>query len=135
MLFQVEEGVGIVTLNRPNRLNAVNWELATDLVNLFRDLRHRDEVRTIVLTGAGRAFCSGGDAEWLSGSGDRPLPGLSDPARVLPRYQRLDAIGSLHHGIGRGIEQRSIFITNACDDLPRSLLLASISLRPVAAAG
>ena len=56
LLFEVDEGVGVVTLNRPDRLNAINWDLATDLVELFRDLRHRDEVRVVVLTGAGRAF-------------------------------------------------------------------------------
>ena len=61
-LFHVDDGVGVVTLNRPERMNAVNWELATDLVELFRGLRFRDDVRTLVLTGAGKAFCSGGDA-------------------------------------------------------------------------
>ncbi len=93
VLFQVDEGVGIVTMNRPERLNAVNWDMATRLVELFRELRHKDEVRTIVLTGAGRGFCAGGDAEWLSGSGDRPLPGLSDKTRVLARYQRKSPAG------------------------------------------
>jgi 2-(1,2-epoxy-1,2-dihydrophenyl)acetyl-CoA isomerase len=91
LLFRVEDGVGIVTLNRPDRLNAVTWELASDLVDLFRDLRHRDDVRVVVLTGAGGAFCAGGDAEWLSGSGDRPIPGLSD--RALPRFQRKTPAG------------------------------------------
>jgi len=90
-LFEVTDGVGVVTLNRPDRLNAVNWELATDLVELFRGLRQRDEVRAIVLTGAGRAFCSGGDAEWLSGSGDRGIPGLSE--KPLARYQRKTPAG------------------------------------------
>jgi len=89
--FRVEDGVGVVTLNRPDRLNAVNWDLATDLVELFRGLRRRDEVRVIVLTGAGRAFCSGGDAEWLSGGSDRGIPGLS--AAVLERYQRKTPAG------------------------------------------
>jgi len=93
VLFRVEDGVGIVTMNRPDRLNAVNWEMATRLLELFRDLRHRDEVRTIVLTGAGRGFCAGGDADWLSGSGDRVLPGLSDASRVMPRYQRKSPAG------------------------------------------
>ncbi len=93
VLFEIQDGVGVVTLNRPERLNAVTWEMAARLVDLFRDLRERDEVRTIVLTGAGRAFCAGGDAEWLSGSGDRPLPGLSEPERVLPRYQRKSPAG------------------------------------------
>ncbi len=91
--FEVEESVGVVTLNRPDRLNAVTWEMASDLVELFREVCHRDEVRVLVLTGAGRGFCSGGDAEFISGEGDRPLPGLSDPERALPRYQRKSPAG------------------------------------------
>ena len=78
VLFRVEDGVGIVTLNRPDRLNAVNWEMASDLADLLGEIRFRDEVRVVLLTGAGRAFCAGGDAEFVSGSGERPLPGLSD---------------------------------------------------------
>lgn len=89
--FELDEGVGILTLNRPDRLNAIHWDLAVELVARLRELRQRDEVRTIVLTGAGRAFCSGGDAEWLSGSSDRGLPGLSDVA--LERYQRKTPAG------------------------------------------
>jgi len=87
VLFELENGVGTVTLNRPQRLNAVTWELAAELVELFRGLRHRDEVRTIVLTGAGRAFCSGADAEFFTGT-ERPLPGLSDAGQTMSRYQR-----------------------------------------------
>ena len=90
-LFEVDEGVGVVTLNRPDRLNAIHWDMARDLVELFRDLRHRDEVHVVVLTGAGRAFCAGGDAEWISGSGDRGLPGLSEVP--LERYQRKTPAG------------------------------------------
>ena len=87
VLFQLDEGVGVVTLNRPERLNAINWEMAVQLINLFRNLRLNDDVRSIVLTGAGgRAFCAGGDVEWLSGSTDRPIPGLSD--LPVPRHQR-----------------------------------------------
>jgi 2-(1,2-epoxy-1,2-dihydrophenyl)acetyl-CoA isomerase len=85
--FEMDEGVGIVTLNRPERLNAINWEMATQLIALFRELRLNDEVRSIVITGAGdRAFCAGGDVQWLSGSTDRPIPGLSD--LPVPRHQR-----------------------------------------------
>jgi len=90
-LFEVDEGVGIVTLNRPERLNAITWDLAADLVELFRELRQRDDVRVILLTGAGRGFCSGGDAEWLSGDADRGMPGLSELA--LERYQRKTPAG------------------------------------------
>jgi 2-(1,2-epoxy-1,2-dihydrophenyl)acetyl-CoA isomerase len=86
VLFRIEGGVGVVTLNRPERLNAVNWDMAVKLVDLFRDLRLNDDVRTIVLTGAGRGFCAGGDVEWLSGSTNTPIPGMSDVP--IPRYQR-----------------------------------------------
>ncbi|MCC6765058.1 MAG: enoyl-CoA hydratase/isomerase family protein [Deltaproteobacteria bacterium] len=91
VLFAVEHGVGVVTLNRPERMNAVNWPMAAELVTLFRDLRFRDDVRTIVLTGAGRGFCAGGDAEWLSGGTDRGIPGLSD--KPLERYQKKTPAG------------------------------------------
>lgn len=93
ILFDVKDGVGVVTLNRPERLNAIDWDLGAGLVELFRGLRHRDEVRTILLTGAGRAFCSGGDAEWLSGGAERGIPGLSDAP--LERYQRKTPAGPI----------------------------------------
>ncbi len=93
LLFEIDEGVGIVTLNRPTKRNAVTWDLASDLVKLFRDLRFDDAVRTVVLTGQGEAFCAGGDADWISGSSDQPLPGLSD--LPIGRYQRKTPAGPL----------------------------------------
>jgi 2-(1,2-epoxy-1,2-dihydrophenyl)acetyl-CoA isomerase len=91
--LEVDDGVAIVTLNRPERRNAITWDMASDCVALFRELSQRDEVRTIVLTGAGKGFCAGGDAEFISGGSDRPLPGLSDPDIPLPRYQRKTPAG------------------------------------------
>jgi 2-(1,2-epoxy-1,2-dihydrophenyl)acetyl-CoA isomerase len=93
VLLRVEDGVGILSFNRPERLNAVTWDVARDLVERLRALRTRDEVRTLVLTGEGRAFCSGGDAEWLSGSGERGMPGLS--GQPLERYQRKTPAGPI----------------------------------------
>jgi 2-(1,2-epoxy-1,2-dihydrophenyl)acetyl-CoA isomerase len=90
-IFEVEEGVGTITLNRPERLNSITWDLSQALVDLLRGVRQRDEVRVLVLTGAGRGFCSGGDAGWLSGSDDRGMPGLSDVP--LERYQRKTPAG------------------------------------------
>ena len=88
---EVADGVGVITLDRPKRLNAMTWDLALELVTLLRELRMRDEVRALVLTGAGRGFCSGADAAFFSGS-ERPLPGLSDTG-VMPRYQRKTPAG------------------------------------------
>lgn len=88
LLFSVDEGVGIITLNRPEKLNAISWDLAEELAGLLRDLRTEDDVRCIVLAGAGRAFCAGGDVDFISGESDRPMPGTSDPSRPIPRAQR-----------------------------------------------
>lgn len=88
ILLRIEDGVGILTLNRPDKLNAVSWELAEELARTFVALRENDEVRVIVLTGAGRAFCAGGDVDFLTGDSDRPMPGTSDPSRPIPRSQR-----------------------------------------------
>lgn len=86
--FRLEGRVGVITLNRPERLNAVNWRTAEQLAHLLHDLRFRDEVHVIVLTGAGRAFCAGGDVEFLSGESEQPMPGTSAPDRPIARSQR-----------------------------------------------
>lgn len=84
----IEDNVGIITLNRPDKLNALSWELAEELASVFYRWRYVDEVRAILLTGAGRSFCAGGDIDWISGDSDRPMPGTSDASRPIPRSQR-----------------------------------------------
>lgn len=54
-------GVKVLTLARPDRLNAINWTMVRELEEAFRWLREHPEVRCVVLTGAGRAFCAGLD--------------------------------------------------------------------------
>ncbi|MCZ6854814.1 MAG: enoyl-CoA hydratase-related protein [Gammaproteobacteria bacterium] len=60
-------GVVLATLNRPERLNAVNGRMHTELANIVREADNDDDVKVLVLTGAGRAFCAGGD---FSGDND-----------------------------------------------------------------
>src|ERR687885_1296518 len=66
-LYDVRGGVAWVTLNRPERLNALTFEVYRELTDAFAALQHEDEVRAVVLTGAGRAFCSGGDVRDIIG--------------------------------------------------------------------
>ncbi|HMF55279.1 MAG TPA: enoyl-CoA hydratase family protein [Pyrinomonadaceae bacterium] len=66
-LYEVSEGVGWITLNRPERLNALTFEVYRELTDAFKALRDEDEVRAVVITGAGRAFCSGGDVHDIIG--------------------------------------------------------------------
>ena len=61
LLLEVRDGIGTVTLNRPERLNVMNVPMREELERVFRAVREDPEVRAVVLTGAGEAFCAGGD--------------------------------------------------------------------------
>lgn len=65
ILYSVTDGVAVITLNRPDRLNAWRGEMARDVKAAMRAASDDDEVRVIVLTGAGRGFCAGADMNML----------------------------------------------------------------------
>ena len=66
-LFDVRDGVARITLNRPERLNALTFEVYRELTDAFAALQTENEVRVVVIKGAGRAFCSGGDVRDIIG--------------------------------------------------------------------
>ena len=74
LIYQKEEGIGMVTLNREDRLNAINYQLAVDLEALVDEAFDDPEVRVLVLTGAGRGFCAGADIKELTDPTAKPLP-------------------------------------------------------------
>jgi len=74
----VTDGVGTITLNRPERLNAFDVEMLEDLASAVRGFVADDSVRAIVLTGAGRGFCAGADLGRLDGA-----PGAVDEAYAM----------------------------------------------------
>ena len=59
--YRVEDGVALVTLNRPDRLNAFDDQMEQELVEVFDRSDNDDDVKVVILTGAGRAFCAGAD--------------------------------------------------------------------------
>ncbi len=65
--FAVSDGVARVTLNRPEKLNALTFDSYADLRDLLAELPHRGDARVLVITGEGRGFCSGGDVEEIIG--------------------------------------------------------------------
>ncbi|MEZ6003571.1 MAG: enoyl-CoA hydratase family protein [Planctomycetota bacterium] len=81
--YEERDGVGIVRLNRPDRLNALTFDSYAELRDTFVALGSRDSVRSVLLTGTGRAFCSGGDVKDIIGH----LFGVPDHA--LYRFTRM----------------------------------------------
>jgi len=60
-LYEQRDGIATITLNRPDRLNAITFEVYHELTDFFAKLGAEKDVRVVIITGAGRAFCSGGD--------------------------------------------------------------------------
>jgi enoyl-CoA hydratase/carnithine racemase len=61
LLYSVEDGIATITLNRPDKLNAFNTQMMKDLIAAFDETDGDDNVRAVIVTGAGRAFCAGAD--------------------------------------------------------------------------
>jgi enoyl-CoA hydratase len=91
LLYSVEESIATITLNRPDRMNALTHELEAELHRAFDKADSDRAVRVIILTGAGRAFCAGYDQAQTGKSGTRH----SDPkgkshAEFIEYWQRND---------------------------------------------
>jgi len=87
IILEKSEGIATMTLNRPDKLNAISAEMGLVwLPRLLRQIQEDDEVRVLVITGAGRGFCAGGDVNALAS--------LSDLSLSLTRQQRLQALGA-----------------------------------------
>ncbi len=83
VLTDQADGILTVTINRPDRLNALTPAAAGALTALLDQARRDDAVRVVILTGTGRAFCSGADLA-------EPRP--ADEAEAPPRAERLDEL-------------------------------------------
>ena len=102
-LYECNDGVAVLTLNRPDRLNALTFEVYAELANFIRSLDSDTRCRVLVLTGAGKAFCSGGDVEDIIGElFKRDMKGLLEFTRLTVdavraiRNLRKPVIGALN---------------------------------------
>lgn len=75
LLYEKSEGIAFITLNRPEARNALTPAMIDSLVGAFQEADGDDEVNVIVITGAGKSFCAGGDVKAM---GDRKEPSLED---------------------------------------------------------
>lgn len=64
------QGYAVLRLNRPDVYNAINKELAAEVTQVIEDIRNKESIRVLVITGTGKAFCAGGDLGWLLEAGD-----------------------------------------------------------------
>ncbi|MBL8327939.1 MAG: enoyl-CoA hydratase family protein [Rubrivivax sp.] len=77
--WRVQQQVGVITLDRPERKNPLTFDSYAELRDLFQRLRHANDVHALVLHGAGDNFCSGGDVHEIIG----PLIGLPAPELLM----------------------------------------------------
>ncbi|MGI8696404.1 MAG: enoyl-CoA hydratase-related protein, partial [Mycobacteriales bacterium] len=110
VLLDVGQGIAIITMNRPDRMNACSRELKTMLLATLRTVDADESIRAVVLTGAGRAFCVGQDlqehAELLDAGDPAPLRTVVDDynpitkALVGMRVPVIAAVNGMAAGAG-----------------------------------
>lgn len=66
LLFEVNENIAKIVLNRPEAMNALSTDLATELIEVFQNLSTNNDVRAVILTATGKAFSAGGDVKQIS---------------------------------------------------------------------
>ena len=113
ILFEKSEGIATITMNRPEVLNAYIGEMGDELVQAFTEVRDDDEVRVVILTGAGRAFCAGLDLKRQREAREKQQRGESAPLYVgefvtkmpleLTRFPKPVIAAMNGHSIGVGV--------------------------------
>lgn len=78
--FEHRDHIGWLTLNRPERLNALSWEMVKELRDFFGSLEENLDIRVVIVRGAGRAFCSGLDLKESFGGSTEPGSEATEPA-------------------------------------------------------
>jgi 2-(1,2-epoxy-1,2-dihydrophenyl)acetyl-CoA isomerase len=126
LAVEVAEGVARVTLNRPESFNAMNMEMCRELAALALDCQEREDVRAVLITGAGKAFCAGGDLASFQAQGDGLTRHVTEMATVLhvaiSRLARMEApVVAAVNGVAAGA---GFSLVTACD-----LVLAAESAR------
>jgi enoyl-CoA hydratase/carnithine racemase len=104
ILYDVEDGVALVTLNRPEKLNAMTAQMGAEMGDVMAEADADDAVRAVVITGAGRAFCAGADL----GSGSEFAAGWGgverEYRRMMPMEVRKPVIAALNGpAVGAGL--------------------------------
>ena len=81
-VLEIKEGLATLTLNRPAAYNSFDGPLVEELLGIFRTLENDPEVRVLILTGAGQAFCPGADLKYIREQLTGPAEGRNLIKRV-----------------------------------------------------
>lgn len=116
--LEISRGIAQITLNRPDRLNALTFEIYGELACTFRSLEKVNEARAVVITGKGRGFCSGGDVEGIIAElFARDITGLVEFTRVTGAL--IQAIAELRRPVIAAVNGVAVgagaVIASACD--------------------
>ena len=135
LLLEVDRGVALVTLNRPEHLNAFNRRMTQDFFAALDELEADDDVRAIVVTGAGRAFCAGADlSEGFSGddSGSGSGEDRRSAVDVRPWEMRTPVIAAINGAaVGMGLTYPLLWdIRIAAEDAKLGLVFTRRGLLP-----
>lgn len=96
LLARREDAVVVLTLNRPKARNSLSDDLSPALRRMFPRIAGAPEVRCVLLTGAGNAFCSGGDVKGMGGSSERSAPRSADEIVADLTERQRTLTGALH---------------------------------------
>lgn len=109
LLFNITDRIAVISLNRPDRMNAWNDQMAIDISNALDACDNNDDVRAVVITGTGRTFCAGADffsgdkAEFEKGDDNSNDLPPSWP-KIMPWHVRKPVLAAINgHAIGVGI--------------------------------
>ena len=138
ILLDVTDGVALLTLNQPARRNPMSERMGEELADALRDLAAREDVRVLVLAGAGESFCAGGDMALIEANTERSVETRRQVMRAYyDRYLSLlrleiPTIAALHgHAVGGGLALAlACDLRYAAEDARLSVNFARLSLHP-----
>jgi len=104
ILYEVTDGVAVMTLNRPEKLNAMTAQMGAEMADAMAEADSDDAVRVLVMTGAGRAFCAGADLGSGSGFGAGWGSVEREYRRMMPMQVRKPVIAAINGpAVGAGL--------------------------------
>jgi enoyl-CoA hydratase/carnithine racemase len=93
ILYEVRDSICTVTLNRPEKLNALTSTMLAEMLQALEQADHDDGVRAVIVTGAGRAFCAGPT------SAAELVPSIEGPGMAPPRARRIATEAACLHSV------------------------------------